>query len=365
MRWQPDTAREQCVAYYGNMNQLARLKRSVLLDGKGAGVETVDVDTGGGLSYTVLPGRGMDIAWTSFGGVPVAYMSKAGVTAPGYHDPRDMQWLKSFFAGLLTTCGLSNAGPPCREELPVVGDTPFGLHGDISNTAADNVGTREMWCADGSYLLEVSGRMQEGRLHGEHLQLRRRITSVLGGKSLHVHDVFSNEGDTEQPLLFFYHINIGHPILAPEARFLAPSQEIVPASDTARQHMDTYDLFDAPTKGYLERQYYHALYTQAGGETLAALVNDALEMGVCLRFNARELPCFSQWKVCRQGEYVMAFEPGNCYPWGRNTLREKGMLEILAPMQEKTVDFTIEMLDGKQEIDALREEIQKMKEDAQ
>lgn len=357
MRWKPDASRESCVSYYGDMSQLARLRRGMLLDGKGAGVETVDVDTGGGLCYTVLPGRGMDVAWTSYGGMPISYLSKAGVSAPAYHDPRDMQWLKSFFAGLITTCGLSNAGPPCRDELPVLGEIPYGLHGDISNTAADNVCTREEWLPDGSYRLWVSGRMREGRLHGEHLQLRREITSYLGEKKLRVHDVFSNQGDTPQPLTFFYHINIGHPVLDPQARFLAPSLSIQPASQEARMHMDTWDRFDPPTAGYLERQYYHTLAADAQGGTLAALVNDGLELGVCLRFNARQLPCFSQWKVCRRGEYVLAFEPGNCYPWGRERLRRENLLETLEPMQERTVDFTIEIMDGQEELSALRREI--------
>ena len=360
MGWKPDTTRESCVAYYGGMEQLARLRRGMITEGKGAGVETVDVDTGGGLSYTVLPGRGMDIAWTSYRGIPVSYLSKAGVTAPAYHDPREMQWLKSFFAGLVTTCGMSNAGPPCRDELPVVGDTPYGLHGDVSNTGADNLCTREEWTEDGRYRLWVSGRMREGRLHGENLELRRDLTSYLGEKRIFVRDVFSNQGDTPQPLTFFYHINIGHPLLSADSRFVSPSVELTPASPQAREHLSSWDRFDPPTAGYLERQYYHALAAREDGSTLAALVNDRLGLGLCLRFNRRELPCFSHWKVCRKGEYVLAFEPGNCYPWGRDRLRREKLLETLAPMERHSVGFVIEILDGPEEIRAVCHEIEQL-----
>lgn len=360
MAWKCETSREECVAYYGNMAQLAKLKRYRLLDGKASGVEAVDADTGGGLAYTVLPGRGMDVAWTSYCGVPISYVSKAGVTAPAYHDPREMQWLKSFFAGMVTTCGLSNAGPPCRDTLPVIGDTPYGLHGDISNTAADNVCTREEWLPDGRYRLTVSGRVQEGRLHGEHLQMRREITSHLGERRMLIHDVFSNEGDTPQPLMFFYHINVGHPVLSAGSRFVAPSLKVEANSPQAKAGMARYDQCDAPTDGYLEQQFFHTLATDADGRTVAALVNDELGLGVSLRYKPAELPKLSQWKVCRKGEYVLAFEPGNCYPVGRDVLRDAGGLEMLSPMQSREATFEIAVLDGAEEIAALRTEIRHM-----
>ena len=362
MRWKPETDRMSCIAQYGNMKQIAGLKRSILLDGKAAGVEAVDVETGGGLRYTVLPGRGMDVMGCTYEGMPVSFLSKAGVTSPAYHDKQENQWLKSFFAGLITTCGAENAGPPVRDTLPIIGETPFGLHGDMSNTGADNVCTREEWLPDGRYRLWVSGRMQEGRLHEEHIQMRRDVTSYLGGRSIEVHDVYSNEGDRPQPLCFFYHINIGYPIFSEDSRFYAPSVKIVPASDRAKEHIDTYDTFDPPTPGYLERQYYHTMATDSEGRTLAALINEKLEVGVCLRYSPKELPCISQWKVCRPGDYVMAFEPGNCYPWGRVRLREEGLLETLEPAQEHHVHFTLEILDGAEDIDRVKNEIAVLKE---
>lgn len=85
--WKPDPSREACVRRYGNMKQLCGLKRYTFADGKAKGVEGVDVDNGGGLRFTVLPGRGMDISELRWRGVPVAYLSKSGVTASSYHDP--------------------------------------------------------------------------------------------------------------------------------------------------------------------------------------------------------------------------------------------------------------------------------------
>ncbi len=353
--WSPDPARQACVSRYGNMRQLCGLRRYEFLDGKAKGVEAVDLETGGGLAFTVLPGRGMDISAMRYRGVPIAYLSKAELAAPGYHDPRENQWLKGFFAGMLTTCGLTNAGPACRDDIGILKDVPFGLHGDISNTAADNVCAREEW-TEGRYRLQVSGRVREGRLHGEHLSMRRTVTAYLGEKRFTVSDEFQNEGELPQALMFFYHINIGHPVLSPGARFEAPSGRVWAETQEARSGLDHYALCGAPQPSYLEQQFFHEMRPDGDGRALVALINDDLELAVYLRYYVRELPCFTQWKVLRDAEYVLAFEPGNCHPVGRERQKALGM-EILEPMQARTARFEIGVADGPEEIAALRAEI--------
>lgn len=355
--WKPDVSREACVRRYGNIKQLGGLKRYVFSDGKARGVEAVDVETGGGLRFTVLPGRGMDISELRYCGVPLAYLSKTGVTAPSYHDPRDMQWLKSFFAGMLTTCGISNAGPECRDDIGVLKDVPFGLHGDISNIGADNVCTREEW-VDGRYEMTVSGRMEEGRLHGEHLQLRRTVSTALGEKKLCVEDEFSNQGEMPQKLMFFYHINIGHPLLGEGARFAAPSRRVWAESPQAKAGMEIYDKCALPQPGYLEQQFFHEMGADEDGNTICALINDEMELALYLKYNVCELPCIAEWKVLRDGEYVLAFEPGNCHPIGRIAQNERGH-EILEPMQRRSSHLEIGVADGAEEIAALEAEIAK------
>ncbi len=352
--------REECRRRLGNMEQVACVRRAMMLEGRAAGMEMMAV-TCGDMQFLVLPGRGMDIAEASFRGIPIAYRTKAEISHPGYHDRRNMQWLQSFFGGLLTTCGLQNAGPPCEEELPIVGVTPFGLHGDISNTGADNICSETEW-VDGQYRIRLSGRMQEGRLHGEHLQLRRTITTYLGKRTIMVDDLFSNEGTVATPLTFFYHINLGYPLLSEEARLLIPTRKVVPASEEAEKYLSSYDSFEPPEKDYLERQYYHTLNCDAKGYTEVALVNPQEEIGVALGFFPSQLPCFSEWKVCREGEYVLAFEPGNCYPQGRAALREKGCLQVLEPGEQYAVHFEIRMLHGADELQYMETKCRELEE---
>ena len=44
-------------------------------------------------------------------------------------------------------------------------------------------------------------------------------------------------------------------------------------------------------------------------------------------------------------DYVLGLEPGNCYPDGRNVMREKGMLEFLEPQEEKVHHITFEFIE--------------------
>ena len=46
----------------GSVDQFGGAKRVILADGDEAGVEAVLCRTGSGLSYTVLPGRGLDLS---------------------------------------------------------------------------------------------------------------------------------------------------------------------------------------------------------------------------------------------------------------------------------------------------------------
>ena len=355
--WKPDVSRESCVNRFGNMRQLGGLKKYQFTDGKATGLDAVDVETGGGLRFTVLPGRGMDISELRYRGVPIAYLTKAGVTAAAYYDDFEDQWLKSFFAGMLTTCGLTNAGPNCRADIGFLKNMPLGLHGDISNTCADNVCTREEWESDGVYRMMVSGRVEEGRLHGEHLQLRRTVRTALGEKKLTIEDEFTNLGEMDQMLMFFYHINIGSPVLSEHSRFIAPSRRVWANSEHAKRDIGTYEKCGAPRAGYLEQQFFHEMGADADGNTIAALVNDELELGVYLKYNVRELPCIAEWKVLRNAEYVLAFEPGNCHPIGRPAQIEKGQQEMLAPMQSRFSHLEIGIVDGAEEIAALERAI--------
>jgi len=340
----------------GDISQLAGAKRSILADGKAQGVEAVDIKTGTGFAFTVLPGRGMDIAWAEYKGAPVSYMSKTGVVSPAYYESSGGQWLRSFFAGLLTTCGLSNVGGPCEEDDPVLGIRQYGQHGRISNCAAEQVGVTQEWHGD-DFLITVTGLMREACLFGENLTLRRTICAKLGENRLSVHDVIVNEGFAAQPLMILYHINFGYPILDEGSRFLCASSKIEPATEIAKSDMDRFSQMGAPEVGYRERVYFHEPIGDAGGQATAALINDRLELGAYVRFNTGQMSKLTQWKQLGAQEYVLGVEPGNCLSVGRVKQRERGDLETILPGEQRTFDVEIGILPDRDAIAQISQEV--------
>ena len=78
--------RREIEARVGRIEQLGGLRRCRLAGGPEDSVEAVEVRTGAGLSYTVLPSRGLDISLCEFAGAPLSWQSPAGEPHPAYYD---------------------------------------------------------------------------------------------------------------------------------------------------------------------------------------------------------------------------------------------------------------------------------------
>ena len=343
---------------FGHMTQLCGLKRYRLSEGRADGVDAVDVRTGGGLTYTVLPGRGMDIAWTEYKGVPVSYMSNTGINNANRYDSNGMEWLCNFFAGLLTTCGFSNVGGPCENEHPVIGKRMLGLHGKLTNIPASEVSTYEGW-ENGEYFMRVSGKMRESCLHGENITLRRTITSILGKNKIILHDFIENDSNRVQPCMLLYHMNIGYPILSEDSRLVVATDttKMRFSSEQAQSEKDIFNEFTAPVNGYAERCYFHEIKANKNGYTRIAVINDKLELAVVFTYRPEQLNCLTEWKMLNEGEYVLGIEPGTANPIGRERTEQEGRLKTLQSGETHEVDITIEIVDGKEDIEKIENEI--------
>jgi len=344
----------------GDMSQIAGLKRYSFIEGKAKGIEAVDVKTGSGLFFTVLPGRGMDIAWADFKGVPFSYISKTGIVSPEYYESDNLKWLRTFFAGLLTTCGLSNVGGPCEEEHPVLGNQHYGLHGRISNMAADNICVSEEWNGD-DFNMTISGRLRESMLHGENLILKRTIKTSLGARSILIHDVLENEGLDEQPVMILYHINIGYPVIDEKSLFICNSREIIPVGSRSKEKISLYNQMQAPVRGEPEHLFFHDFRTDEKGLTCCGIINPDLESGIYLRYKKTQLPKFSQWKMMAESEYVVGMEPGNCNPVGRTEAKRNGSIEYLKAGEKKEIDLEIGIISTKKEIEEFVKTVESLK----
>ncbi len=342
--WNIPTDENRLRERLGCMSQIAGLKRYAFREGGAAGVEAVDVRNGL-LEFTVLPGKGMDIAWASYRGVPFAYMSRVGVVSPAYYESRGHDWLRTFHAGLLTTCGLSNVGDPCVDSEPALGAVQHGLHGRIANTAAENVALGEEW-RDGEFQLSVSGRLREAMVHGCHLTLERSIRTALGSGSIFITDIVANAGCSAVPLTLMYHFNFGYPLLSPDSRVIAASRRVRPYDAASKAGITAWSRCREPHADQAEECFFHDIAGGTDGHAGVAVVNGDLGLGVAVCYQPGQLPAFTQWKMMRAGEYVMALEPGNCIPIGRSALREKGLLHTLAGGERRRFDLEVRILDG-------------------
>jgi hypothetical protein len=311
----------------------------------------------------VLPGRGLDIAEASFRGRALSFLSGTGITSPAYYEEPGINWLRGFFAGFLTTCGITNSGHPTVDQ-----GQAFGLHGRLSNAGAEDLAIDQEWQGE-EYLIRVKGRVREVQaLAGENMTLTRRLETRLGAKGFSLHDVVENRGFSPQPLLLLYHCNFGFPLLGPSARVIGPIRAIQPRDEQARAGRGVEEalVFPAPIQDYQEKVFFLELAADRQGRTFVGLANpdvgDGTPLGLVMRFNRSELPAFTEWKNPARGFYVLGLEPGNVTPLGRGVLRERGQLPMLAGQSSYSLTIDFQVLDSAEELKALEKEAAALRE---
>jgi galactose mutarotase-like enzyme len=327
--------------YVGSMDQLARIRTSVLDDGRGRGIRIADIDNGSGLRFTVLLDRGMDIGDASFNGVPFAYQTPVGPVHPSHYESDGFRWLRSFGGGLLAGCGLRNVGNPEAEEGMRV-DGPLGLHGRLSNTPAEDTCVSKGW-KNGQYCLSVSGTVREVSFFGENLELRRTISTAMGDNSITITDEVTNRGMRPAPLMILYHINAGFPLLSEKSVVEGRAVETTPRNDIAAAGMGEWNSCQVPTAGYAEQCFFHDVETDADGLARMTLRNPDSGMSMEVAYRKAELPYFTQWKMMGEQEYVMGLEPANCHPEGQAAEKENGTLKVLAPGEATAFKVSISL----------------------
>lgn len=343
--------KRELLKYVGDISQLFGIREYTLSGGKAKGIKAFDVRNGSGMEFTVLADRCLDIAGLSFNGTNCSYISKTGLVAPEYYNENDIGFLRSFFSGFLTTCGLRNVGVPCVDN-----DESFPLHGRISNTPAEEVCASTDWIDDVP-VLTIRGKIREARLFGENMVLARKIICKYGENKITIQNSIENLGFKKEALMLLFHFNMGYPLLDENANLVSPTSELTPRDAEAEKGKATYNFCQPPTSEYSEQVFYHNLKSDSQNKTSVALINNTLELGVAIHFNKKQLFNFTQWKQMGESEYVMGMEPGNCYVGGRTDPRNEEIMEYLEPGEVRNFDLTVELLSGMDEINAATKNI--------
>ena len=341
----------------GSLRQLGGIRACELSDGRARGVRALEVTTGSGLSFTVLPDRGMDIADFSFKGIGLVYHTAGGIAHPAYYDPAGAEWLRVFFGGLLTTCGLTYFGRPGRD-----GDEELGLHGRYSSLPAARVCDLSRWDGD-DYVLEIAGTVEEAALFGDKLRMTRTITTSIGSRSLRIRDRVENIGGRMSPFVILYHVNPGFPLLDAASELIAASRSVEPYDERSAARLGDVARFEGPTADYSELNYLHGMAADEHGFTRAAMVNRGLAggLGLSLKYAVSTLPYLSEWKMLEDVDYVVGIEPVNTRIANRAELRAQGRLPALAPGETRDMDLEIGVLEGAAEIDTFSAEVERIR----
>lgn len=318
--------------YIGHDSQSCGIEEHRLVGGKGDGIRLYEVNNGKGLSLTISPDRSGDITRLRYKGMNMSYMSPCGYVAPAYYDSKGSNWLASFTAGFLTTCGLQAVGSPCvddSEELP--------LHGSISNTPCE----QSYWTKEQERLI-VHTITKDEQIFGRKLELKRQIIVSTKENEFEIVDTITNTGDRIEPMEILYHMNMGYPLLDEDSIISIPSIEVTPRDEHAAKDIANWMRMEKPTAAYKERCYYHKFADQIGA---ASIFQPKLNMRLSITFDAKNLDGFVEWKMMGVRDYVLGLECGNCYPDGRDIMRKTGMLKFLQPGESKEYHVKIHMME--------------------
>lgn len=328
----------------GNISQIASIKHFEYIDGKADSVRAFSVANGGGLDFTILESKSLDIFEMKFKGVNLNYISKPGLVAPGLADAKGVEFLRSITGGMMYTCGLNNVGTDCIDE-----GVYNGFHGRVRNIPAEKVSSTACWKGD-DYILSVSGEMREASLLKDNLVLRRTITTKMGSKSISIRNEVENEGYEEQGLMVLFHINVGYPILDEGSRFVLPCLDVKSKDDIPAVDLEEWSKISGPIDQFTEQVFYHKVGSDKDGNTASAVINDSLGLGLYVKYNVLQLPRMTEWKSMMSGDYAFGIEPANCLVEGRVREKENGTLQKIAPFEKKAFDFEIGVLDGREDI---------------
>ena len=295
--------KQEILKRVGSVEQIGGIRDFIYNDGKAKGVRAIEVNTGK-ISFTVLPDRCLDIAYASYKGTPVAWISKSGITDSRYYEKDGRSSLRGFAGGLVFTCGLKNIGGPVGE---------FGLHDRVAFIPAEKISVFADWVGD-DYVMEISGQIRQSSVFGENIVIKRTIKTKLFAESFELEDVLINENFDDEDIALAYHCNFGYPLVTEGAKIVNVPEDI--ADITAPIHGKTEECIGVPTSGE------YATY---------GIKND--KMGAYITYKTETCPEFLIWKMLGESEYVVGLEPRTTNYGGQNIIKNNAFVS-LKPFEE-------------------------------
>lgn len=347
-----EISKKELLKKVGDISQIGGIKLYEMIDGVSRGVRVANIKNAIGIDMNVIIDRGLDISDLRFNSIPIAWKSAVKETSPVYYESRGFEWLRTFYGGLLTTCGLTYAGIPCVDN-----GEELGLHGRIANLSAENIFTDFLWDED-NCLMSIQGVVREAKVFGDKLENKRKITVWMNKPKIVVEDTIENIGSDPSPLMIIYHINIGFPVLDSSSILLESEAIVAPRDHEAEKGLKEYNRFSKPAPGFKEQVFSHDIKADNEGNSNIAIVNEKFNngngIGIWVKYNKNNLPLLGQWKNMGCGEYVCGIEPSNCNTSGRKENRDCGELKFIEPGEKKNFRIEFNILNSIEQINNLK-----------
>ena len=339
--------KQQLLDLVGDMTQLAGARKAELVEGNERGSDLIEVFNASGLCFSILPGRSLDIASAHYKGMSLCFRGNTGDLGPAFYEPQGYGWMRGFFGGLVTSCGMTFTGHP--EVDPEEENEELGLHGRLSFIPAKGVVAESNWEGE-DYIVRIRGKMREAVVFGTNLELTREISTVLGEKRLRIYDRIENLSVDPSPLMFVYHTNPGFPILDSGTRLVVNSQKTTEWLEDKEVGPEDYEVAKAPQGEAHDDVFIHHPIADAEGNVHVGLINDGLKLGLNWKFPVKELPILTHWQHFHRGTYVTGIEPGNVSMLGRSWNRKNGLLNHIQPGEVREFHLEIGIIEGEKEI---------------
>ena len=325
--------------------------------GRQEGVDVVVIDNGR-IQITVVPTRGMSVLQVVEGDIRLGWDSPVKeVVHPNFINLKarsGLGWLEGFNEWMVR-CGLEYAGHPGTDTfINNVGDEAtmeLTLHGKIGNIPASEV--EVLVDREPPHRIHVRGRVDERAFYGPQLEMWTEISTLPGASSFRIDDTLTNRGAAVQEFQLIYHTNQGPPLLEKGARFIGAVRRVTPFNDHAAEGIAGYDVYPAPTPGFIEQVYCLVPYADAAGRTELMLVDASGDTAVSMAYSVRQLPYLTLWKnaLSRANGYVTGIEPGTGFPFNRSVERRFGRVPKLEPGAKRRFTIDYEILRGKSNVD--------------
>ncbi len=307
------------------LDALATVREYVDFADSGRGARVIEVRLAGGLSFDVLPDRGLDIGAVWHEGNPVAWRSALPSGESAGLDPTD-SFLGRFTGGMLVTCGWENIGPP-------IADLP--MHGSHHRTPASDVHwMREL--VGSEIVVTVSGLIASMQLFGRRVVVHRKIVACTGSAQLEVIDRIHNEGLEASPIALLYHVNFGAPFLDEGTRVEVECDSIVPREDALNLAHATE--FPAPSSTLAESVY--ELVRPRGPRARATVIPKHGGTAV-LEWSVAALPRLYEWVWPASGGWALAIEPANTALFGPQRRHPNAGAPMIQPGATIETGFTL------------------------